>query len=355
MNKSNNDKERKSVLNMVNYYFDSIILLRECNLAVIRIKDKYAIFDINEKKVICSTLVDSDADRLNDEILSVLKFLLVNKNFNNDEKVETFSSDFIELISILNDFGLSLIKNKDKYLVFNINDGRMICDNLTSIDFENFSEGMLPVKRNNLWGYVNVVDMSIIFPKYASVSKFENGYAFVYRFKDENPTIVNGHKYGVDTRHITGIIDKSGYEIMPPMYDVIGNLNNDFILGYKREWLDYCNSLGEKCYLFDIKRHRHIPFKFTADAISYSKNCYMYHGYDAKGCFEYKLHYRTFYHIDDADDYVLVRCAVKEWGINEKEQNISYYVIDLDGKVIDIDDLYSVERDKVKKYIKEKI
>lgn len=284
-----------------------------------------------------------------------MKFLRINETFNKEEKDEPFSRYyFIETISILRDFGLALIKNKDKYFIFNIKDEKLLLDNLTSINFEKFNEGMLPIKKDNLWGYLNVVDRSIIEPKYAMVNKFENGHAFIYRFKDTKPTIVNGQVYGVDTGHITGIIEKSGYEIMPPMYDVIGNLNNDFILGYKREWVDYHNCLGNKCYLFDIKRNIHIPFEFTKDAIAYDKNCYMYHGYDAKRNFEYKRHYRTFYNIEDADNIILVRCAVEDWDYNKKDQNISYYVIDLDGKKIDIDELYSVKQDKVKKYIKEK-
>ena len=74
-----------------------------------------------------------------------------------------------------------------------------------------FCEGLAPVLKDGLWGFVNTEGVEVIPCQYKSVKYFKGGYS---------PVI----------KELCGIIDKQGNEIIPCQYEGVYNFKGDYAL-----------------------------------------------------------------------------------------------------------------------------
>lgn len=219
----------------------------------------------------------------------------------------------------LNDYGLSIVKEKNSCFIYDIVNDKIVLYNVKKVDVDKFNEGMLPIMMliddTPLWGYYNVVDRSIIKPKYVRVGKFENGYAFV--------NSINCRPYD------EGIINKKGYEIIPAKYHILGTLSDDFIFGI--------DSDGER-YLFDKNWHS-MQFDSIVFIDKYlGKN--KYGTRDENDSFNY-----TFYSVSN---FIVVKLEIK----SIDNADTICYVTDFHGERIAFDDLHKSDKKKIRALIK---
>lgn len=100
---------------------------------------------------------------------------------------------------------------------------------LGNVDYLNFSvEGMLAVRENKKWGFINNRGDRIVPPRYDSCTVFSNGYARVMLNKK------------------WGIIDKAGNEIFEPKYENITPGENGLFVFYDKFWALWIKP--EKCW-----------------------------------------------------------------------------------------------------------
>ena len=228
---------------------------------------------------------------------------------------------------ILKEHSLIIIRENNKYKIFDTNQNKTIVDNLVDVDVNKLSEGMLPIAcdgnftRIPLWGYFNVSDRTIIKLQYKRVGKFVNGYAFVEGIQIHGP-------------YNTGVINKKGYEVISAEYRLLGDIKDDFIMGF-----DYV----ENGYLFDKNWHK-ISLPTTFPPRTYlGKNKFGYKSYN-----KYQAVY-TFYPMDD---FILVRSEDRY--SNEVQNTYHYYVVSFNGQRIECENLYKDDLLKVKRFIKQK-
>jgi hypothetical protein len=74
-----------------------------------------------------------------------------------------------------------------------------------------FCEGLAPVLKDGLWGFVNTEGGEVIPCQYKAVKYFKGGYS---------PVI----------KELCGIIDKQGNEIIPCQYEGVYNFRGDYAL-----------------------------------------------------------------------------------------------------------------------------
>ncbi len=133
----------------------------------------------------------------------------------NKQLKEEFSTSFKESYAIWDD--VAVIKRDKEYEL--MNKKGEVFKSLGAVDYLRFSvEGMISVRQNRKWGFVNNRGDIIVTPKYDSCEVFKYGYAKVKM----------GNKWG--------IIDKSGTEIIEPKYENILPGENGLFIFFDKFW-----------------------------------------------------------------------------------------------------------------------
>jgi len=88
----------------------------------------------------------------------------------------------------------------------------------------NFEEGLAAIKLGNFWGFVDREEKIKIQPNFSSVTSFQNGYSIVSK----------DGKYG--------LIDKSGYFLLPLVYDSILKMPGKGWRIVKNSWSGFANT-----------------------------------------------------------------------------------------------------------------
>lgn len=126
---------------------------------------------------------------------------------------------------------LAKVEIKGSPAIIDINGNYVVSPEIyEKIDFNWFSEGLCPVKRNGKWGYVDTTGKEVIPCKWEAVGKFERGLAWV------------GIDYGDGYNLLRGCIDTTGKIILEPKY-----LYVDLVKG-----ADLIKTEGPNC-LYDLK------------------------------------------------------------------------------------------------------
>ena len=126
----------------------------------------------------------------------------------------------------------------------------------TATDFKyeavgNFSEGMVGVKINGYWGYLNRNEMIVVTPKYEDVTNFHEGIGCVcfdnstmtpsWAYVDMTGEFISEQKYEshfdfrdglVEVKQLytfkRGFINKAGVEVIPCKYEEVRRISNGF-------------------------------------------------------------------------------------------------------------------------------
>jgi hypothetical protein len=100
-----------------------------------------------------------------------------------------------------------------------------------------FSDGLAAVKIDEKYGYINSAGVVVIPLQYGYASYFEGGVAII-----ATQNIIHPHK------DIMGVIDKSGNEVIPAIYDWIHRLFDGTFLVKKDEVFNILDSKGNSLY-----------------------------------------------------------------------------------------------------------
>ena len=113
---------------------------------------------------------------------------------------EVFNVSFKEAYSIWDD--VAIVKRDKEYEL--MNKKGEVFKSLGAVDYLKFSvEGMLAIRENKRWGFVNNRGDVVVSPRYDSTDVFKYGYARVMKNKK------------------WGLIDKAGNEVVEPKYENI--------------------------------------------------------------------------------------------------------------------------------------
>jgi len=133
----------------------------------------------------------------------------------NKQLKEEFSVSYKEAYQFWDD--VAVIKRDKEYEL--MNKKGEVFNSLGLVDYLNFSiEGMLAIRENKKWGFVNNRGDRVVSPRYDSCTVFSNGYARVMMNKK------------------WGIIDKAGNEIIAPKYDNITPCDDGTFFYYDKAW-----------------------------------------------------------------------------------------------------------------------
>lgn len=133
----------------------------------------------------------------------------------NKQLKEEFSVSYKEAYSFWDE--VAVVKSDKEYEL--MNKKGEVFKSLGKVDYLRFSmEGMLAIRENKKWGFINNRGDQIVPPRYDSCESFSNGYAKVMKNKK------------------WGIIDKAGNEIFETKYDNIASGENGIFIYYDKSW-----------------------------------------------------------------------------------------------------------------------
>ena len=114
------------------------------------------------------------------------------------------------------------------------------CDSDTF--FGSMVDGLLPVKQNNRWGYVDRVGHVVIKPTYDAADNFHEGFA------------------GVKVERKWGFIDQNGKMVIHPLYDIVGTFQG----GVASVWVTGKRPAETRCSFINRRGKMAFPQKFLA-------------------------------------------------------------------------------------------
>jgi hypothetical protein len=133
----------------------------------------------------------------------------------NKQLKEEFSVKYKEAYPFWDE--VAIIKRDKEYEM--MNKKGEVFRSLGQVDYMNFSvEGILAVRENKKWGFINNRGDAIVSPRYDSCTVFSYGYAKVMKNKK------------------WGIVDKAGNEIIETKYDNISPGDNGTFIFYDKGW-----------------------------------------------------------------------------------------------------------------------
>jgi len=139
---------------------------------------------------------------------------------------------------------VAIVKKQGKYMLIN-----KIGSVITTFNYDgiggDFYYGLMSVKKNNLWGFIDTLGVEIIPTKYSVVTPFDSGYAKVYSmnklYKGFSPLSIIYPFYGGDDfiepalggdilcDRICGVVNTKGEIVVPQKYFEIFKLNQYWI------------------------------------------------------------------------------------------------------------------------------
>jgi hypothetical protein len=128
---------------------------------------------------------------------------------------EEFNVSYKEAYPFWDD--VAVIKRDKEYEL--MNKKGEVFNSLGQVDYMNFSvEGILAIRENKKWGFINNRGDRVVSPRYDSCAVFSYGYAKVMKDKK------------------WGIVDKAGSEIIEPKYENISPGDNGTFIFYEKGW-----------------------------------------------------------------------------------------------------------------------
>ena len=124
-----------------------------------------------------------------------------------------------------------------------------------------FVDDVIPVKRQNKWGYVNIFGNEFILTRYDYVSYFFNGYGLAV----------------ADDEGKTGCIDSNGIAVIPIIYDANSSCEFDegYDVGVDKKWLEVGIEHDDKNnYHFgcvDRENNIIVPLRYLASICNFGK------------------------------------------------------------------------------------
>ena len=143
-----------------------------------------------------------------------------------------------------------------------------------------YSEGLFYAEKNGLFGYLDSRGEIVIPFKYQNAADFKNGGAVVenaqgmgvitmedqpmtaFGYKWIEPFSANGSPSRFKVNEKFGLINQSGREVVPAVYDRIGDWSDTLALA----------ASDEKYGFIDFEGDTIIPFKFTYDSKAYNES-----------------------------------------------------------------------------------
>lgn len=166
------------------------------------------------------------------------------KNILRDDGTEIFHAG--DLIGVVRGGALGYIDREGKTVV------------PFEYDYEQsrFSEGVLAVRKNGKWGFVDSTGREILEPvlEYDKVMRMSDGLSMVHRGEPGTLPMIPGEseleyrKREADARRRSvryGFIDITGREVIPSVYEKIFQMEKDVILLVRDGEYSVCNSRGE--------------------------------------------------------------------------------------------------------------
>jgi hypothetical protein len=145
-------------------------------------------------------------------------------------------------------------------------------------DIAEFSEGLAIVKKNNLYGAINVNGQEIIKPAFDMMSDFSEGFSVFlknskYGFLDKQGFVnisaiydwVSSFKNGqcrAQYNKLFGVLNHKGDFIIEPAFDLIDEAHNGIYLLVKNNLYGFADSTG--CFISEIKYNYQPSFKTAA-------------------------------------------------------------------------------------------